>query len=51
MKHNVEVQAGQSYPYINQKGDNHSKRKHTDCKWVGYVIYLQVVNLVDRDSI
>lgn len=51
MKRNVEVQAVQSYPYINQNHDSYPKRKHTDCKQLLSVSYLQVVGLVDTDSI
>lgn len=46
MIRNVEVQAVEFYPYINQKDDSHSKWKHTDCKR-----YLQVVDLVGGDPI
>jgi len=49
MKRDVEGQAVQIYPYINQKDDSHPKLKHTDCKLAGSV--LQVADFVDVDPI
>ena len=51
MKREVEGQAVQIYPYINQKDDTHTKRKHTDCKLAGSVDFIDVDPILKEHSL